>query len=91
MKKLLLILSLVTSPAFAHGYYHNHQHVHPVYPSRSYDWVAPALIGGVIGYQLARPPVIVQQPQVIMQSQNCSPWMEIRNLDGTVTYTRTCQ
>ena len=36
-------------------------------------WVAPALIGGVIGYELARPetvvveqqPVIVQQPSVV--------------------------
>ena len=35
------------------------------------NWVAPALIGGVIGYELSRPhyyepsPVIVQQPPVI--------------------------
>ena len=36
------------------------------------NWVAPALIGGVIGYELSRPhyyeqPVIVQQPPVIVQ------------------------
>jgi hypothetical protein len=43
-------------------------------------WVAPALIGGVIGYELSRPhyyeqpvviqqqPVIVQQPQPVVQS-----------------------
>jgi hypothetical protein len=31
-------------------------------------WVAPALIGGVIGYELSRPaPVIVQQPPVYVQ------------------------
>jgi len=41
-------------------------------------WIAPALIGGVIGYELSRPyyaplpvyiqpPVVVQQPQVIIQ------------------------
>jgi len=31
-------------------------------------WVAPALIGGVVGYELARPaPVIVEQPSVIVQ------------------------
>ena len=29
-------------------------------------WVAPAVIGGVIGYEIARPaPVVVQQPPVI--------------------------
>lgn len=33
------------------------------------QWVGPALIGGVIGYELARPPVIVQQPILIQQPQ----------------------
>jgi len=29
-------------------------------------WVAPAVIGGVIGYEIARPaPVVVQQPPVV--------------------------
>ena len=35
-------------------------------------WVAPAIIGGVIGYELARPyyappPVVVQQPVIVQQ------------------------
>jgi len=37
---------------------------------RSYGgWVAPALIGGVIGYELSRPNVIVQPPVVVQQPQ----------------------
>jgi len=40
-------------------------------------WVGPALIGGIIGYELGRPntvyvqqqPVIIQQPPVIVQQQ----------------------
>lgn len=35
-----------------------------------YGWVAPAVIGGVIGYELSRPaPVIVQQPPVYVTPQ----------------------
>jgi hypothetical protein len=30
-------------------------------------WVGPALLGGVIGYELSRPSVIVQQPIVVQQ------------------------
>ena len=38
-------------------------------------WIGPALIGGVIGYELSRPPVytqppvIVEQQPIILQSQ----------------------
>jgi hypothetical protein len=77
MKKVLAILALVavSLSASAHGpgrafgwhggYYHG-----------GYGcggcWVAPAVVGGVIGYELARPyyvepaPVVVQQPEVIV-------------------------
>jgi hypothetical protein len=61
MKKTLLAISLLASLATAdaccyRGYYH-----HGYYGGSG--WVAPALIGGVIGYELARPPeVVVQQP-----------------------------
>ena len=59
---------------------------------------------GNIGYEIARPPVytqppvvvqqppvIVQQSPVVVQGQNCSPWTQIQNPDGSVTTTRTCQ
>jgi hypothetical protein len=50
------------------------------------NWVAPALIGGVIGYELSRPhyyeqpvivqqqPVIVQQPPVYIQQPQSAPY-----------------
>ena len=67
MKKLafiaLLGLSLTASAQWHHhgGYYHG-----------GYGcggcWVAPALIGGVVGYELSRPnTVVVEQPSVIVQ------------------------
>lgn len=91
MKKILTVLLLtVSATAFAHGPhgYWRHQ------GGGSWGWVAPVIIGGAIGYEIGRPaqPVIVTQqpPVIIQQTQNCSPWTEIRNPDGTITVTRTC-
>jgi hypothetical protein len=65
MKKLLLALSLlaVVGTATAHegfrgyrgGYYHGGCY--------GCGWVAPALIGGVIGYELSRPNTVYVEPQ----------------------------
>lgn len=96
MRKLLLISLLASSSAFAHG---PHGYWRP-HPQGGWHWVAPVIVGGVIGYEIARPPVIVQQPQpvivqqpqpVVVQGQNCSPWTQIQNPDGSITSTRTCQ
>jgi len=83
MKKLALALSLLallgTANADAHGPYRMGGW-HGGYYHGGYGcggcWVAPALIGGVVGYELARPetvvveqqPVIVQQPQTVVQA-----------------------
>jgi hypothetical protein len=79
MKKLLIALSLValSTSALAHerggyrGGYHGYYHGGGCYGC---GWVAPALIGGVIGYELAQPrviyeqaPVVIQQPPVVYQ------------------------
>jgi len=111
MRKIVLALALLTSvPAMAqyatmsphHGYraqYGHHGHWHR--GSNGWMWIAPTIIGGVIGYEIARnqTPVIVQQPPVIIQqqpgqvygtSQNCTPWTETQHSDGTITRTRTC-
>ena len=102
MKKLLtaLLIMSATVPAMAqhyygHGFRYNHHH-HGYY--RGSNWVAPLVIGGVVGYALTRPdPVIVQQPQVVVQTppvsvvQTCTPWTETQHADGTITRTRTCQ
>ena len=93
MKRLFLALILLFSlPTWAqHGHHHGYWRQHN---GNSWNWVAPVIVGGVIGYEMARPPqpVIVQQapPPVVYQQQNCSPWTQIQNPDGTVTTTRTC-
>ena len=104
MKKILaLVLALASVSAMAQpGFRHHH---HGYYPGYNYGWVAPTIIGGVIGYEIARnqPPVIVQQPVVVQQypvppatvyygqSQQCTAWTEEYNYTtGTITRTRTC-
>ena len=97
MKKLLTVLLLtVSATAFAQ---HNHHWRHHGYrhasPNIGY-WIAPLVIGGVVGAAIAKenqqPPVIVQQPQsVIIQRQPvCTEWKEIQQSDGQVYRERTC-
>lgn len=98
MKKILLLILLTISTAvMSHGSHGYWRHA----PSGGWSWVAPAVIGGVIGYEISKnnPPqtVIIQQPPpfvippTIVTEQVCSPWTQIINPDGTTTYTRTCQ
>ena len=93
MRRLLTItLLFFATSAFAHGpHYHGYWRHNG---GNGWNWVAPVIVGGVIGYEMARPqqPIIVQQqmPPVVVQQQNCSPWTQIQNADGTITMTRTC-
>jgi hypothetical protein len=60
MKKVLLAFLLIgTSAVQAHGY-------NEYRGGNGNGWIAPVLIGGVIGYELARPRVYVEpQPNVV--------------------------
>jgi hypothetical protein len=69
MKQLLTALLILTSSVamaqhrsphgYATGAPHHHHH------GNGWGWVAPALISGAVVYAITRPPVVVQQPQVI--------------------------
>jgi hypothetical protein len=104
MKKIasILMISLGMAscvPAHAHdGFRHSGGYYRP-----GYNWVAPAIVGGVIGYELSRPryyyepyyvpaPVVIQQPPVYVQQvqPSCTAWVEVQQPDGTITRTRTC-
>ena len=96
MKKLLTVLLLTLSAsAFAQHHHGWRHHGHYSGPGFGY-WVAPLVIGGVVGAAIARenqqPPVIVQQAQsVIIQHQSvCTEWKEIQQPDGQVYRERTC-
>jgi hypothetical protein len=60
MKKLLIVLVLLATStsvlADGHGHYYRHSNS---------DWLAPLIVGGVVGYVISQPrqqTVIVQQP-----------------------------
>jgi len=76
MKRLLpiiLMILLVALTSSAHAQYPNHNHRH--YGGLRYGWVAPAVIGGIVTYELTRPaPVIVQQQPVIVQQYPPTPY-----------------
>jgi len=71
MKKVILatILGLGLVGTASAQYYGHHRHG-GYYRGGCYGcgWVAPVLIGGVIGYELSRnAPVVVQQPVLVQQ------------------------
>ena len=105
MKKLVavLLLAVASTSAMAqhhghrnHGHYGHHGHY------RGNNWVAPAIIGGVIGYGLTRqyyepyyaPPVVVQppvyvQPPVVYQS-NCTRYIYQDQYGQTIREETRC-
>ena len=101
MKKFVAIvaLTLAAVPAMAqhHGYHGGH-HRHGGGWGWG-PWIGGAIAGAVI-YDIYNRPVVVQQPPVVVQPQpqvvyqqpmqSCTPWIETRNPDGTITRSRTC-
>lgn len=96
MKKFIISLCLlfVTAPVLAGPFHHRHHHHHQRHwhSHHGWVWVAPTIIGGVIGYEIARnqQPVVVQQSPVIIQNIECDEWKEVRHADGRITQERIC-
>lgn len=97
MKKLIaLVLITLSATAMAQYPHHNHRHGGWGYNG----WIAPVIVSGVIGYEIARrqPQVIVQQPVVVQPApyygqtpvQSCTAWTEIQTADGRIYRERTC-
>lgn len=91
MKKIIfsVVLSAISFPVFAqHGHHQRHHHHHWHYNN---NWIAPAIIGGVIGYALTRPEVVVVEQQRVQPAPVCTEWREILQSDGTVIRERFCR
>ena len=94
--KRLIALILITLSATAMAQHHHHRHNGWGYNG----WIAPVIVSGVIGYEIARrqQPVIVQQPVVVQPApyygqtpvQSCTAWTEIQTADGRIYRERTC-
>jgi hypothetical protein len=100
MKKVLavLLLTLASVPAMAqHWHGHGGYYRGPAVVYRD-NWVAPLILGGVVGAAIANRPttqtetVIVQQPQTVFVQRQpvCTEWKEIQMPDGQIYRERTC-
>jgi len=96
MKKLLALLLLTVSftASAQHFHHHNNWNHRYYYGGSNGGWVAPLIIGGVVGAAIANRPttqtetVIIRQP--IFTEQICTDWKEIQANDGTIYRERTC-
>ena len=97
MKKLIALVLITLSTTAMAQHHHHHRHGGWGYNG----WIAPVIVSGVIGYEIARhqsPPVVVQQPVIVQpapyygqsQVQTCTAWTEIQTPDGRVYRERTC-
>ena len=76
MRKVLITIILSTvslmfsNIVVANGYGHGYRHQHHYRPAPYYNWVAPVIIGGTVGYGLYRysQPVIIQQAPILQQA-----------------------
>jgi hypothetical protein len=99
--------ALLAVPAQAQHYGHHNPYGPRVQHHghhRGGGWIAPLIIGGVVGAAIAnnrdRDTVIVQEQPVIIRQQQpvyvqtpqtvCTAWKEIQNSDGTIYRERTC-
>ena len=95
MKKLLALLLLTVSftASAQHFHHHNNWNHRYYYGGSNGGWIAPLIIGGVVGAAIANRPtqtetVIVSQPVIVEQS--CTEWKEIQGFDGRIYRERTC-
>jgi hypothetical protein len=77
MKKLVLALTLLSGFVSAEACCYRVYYPHGYYGG-GVGWVAPAVVGGVIGYELARPnTVVIEQPPVVyVQPQPQQPVLQ---------------
>lgn len=94
-KIMLIVITLfaLCSSVNAEERYGRHDfHGHYEYRGNAWVWVVPTIIGGVIGYEIAKSQPTTQT--VIIQQQNptvCSPWVTTVNPDGSTVQSRTCR
>jgi hypothetical protein len=68
MKSKIISVAMLLIAGSASAHWHGHGGC-CYRPYNGGDWIAPAIIGGVIGYELSRPNVIVQPPVIVQQPQ----------------------
>ena len=95
MKKILFLITLSLLSLTASAQYMHWQSRYAPYHSGGGGWIAPVIIGGVIGYSINRAQqpntIIIQQPSVTVENNmECSAWRETQQPDGTIKRERIC-
>lgn len=105
MKKLIAILLLTLTAGSAMAQHHGHRGHGGYHGHRGHGnhWIAPAIIGGVIGYGISRnyyepyyapppvyytPPPVVYSPPQVVQPVNCTRYI-YQDQYGNVTREET--
>ena len=68
MRKVILLITLTFAAMSANAQWRHHNHGY-YGGGPNFGWVFPTIVGGVIGYEIAKQPapVVVQQPPVVVQ------------------------
>lgn len=70
MKKMFIVLALfVSTLASAQHFHYRHYPSHGYIHGSGWEWVAPLVIGGTIGYALANRPAHVEPPIIVQPSK----------------------
>ena len=69
MKKSILALLLLSAMGMTSAQWHHHGGYCCYRGGYGGGWVGPAIIGGVIGYELSRPSPVYTQPPVVIEQQ----------------------
>ena len=99
MKSKLIITSVFASLLAMSALFATQSEAHGYYGYRG-GWVAPALVGGIVGYSLARPyypptyyvpppQVVYVQPPVYVQQPTPQGYVQTQILDGNCNCYRT--
>lgn len=65
MRKVILPVTLALATLSANAQWHHHYY----HGGPGIGWALPAVVGGVIGYELAKPAPVLVQPPVVVQPQ----------------------
>lgn len=99
---LTLMLPAQAHHGRPHHHFHNHHHTHWQHRHwhPQHGWIVPAIVGGVVTYEIIRRnrPVIIEREVMevpaappITDNARCTEWREVQTNDGQVYRERFCR